>query len=58
MTIDRTDVLLDLIRDAATDAVTFIEGLELKDFLNDPRTRYAVSMCLVVIGENVARIAK
>jgi hypothetical protein len=33
-----------LIRDATTNAAAFIEGLELEDFLADPKTRYAVSM--------------
>jgi uncharacterized protein with HEPN domain len=56
--IDRTDVLLDRIRDAATNAVTYIEGLHIQDFLADSKTRDAVSMCLIIIGENVARLAK
>ncbi len=58
MKVDRTDVFLDLIRDAAKDAVTFSEGLELEDFVNDSKTRHAVAMCLIIIGENVARLAK
>lgn len=58
MKVDRTDLLLDLIRDAATNAVTFIEGLELDDFLVDLKTRYAVSMCLIVVGENTARLMR
>ena len=58
MSADRTDLLLDSIREAATNAVTFIEGLDLSAFVADRRCCYAVSMCLVVIGENAARLLK
>ena len=58
MTIDRTDLLLDLINDAAPVAVFYVRGLSLEAFVADAKTRHAVSMCLVVIGENVSRLAK
>jgi len=57
VTVDRTGLLLDLIREATTDALTFVDGLSLEDFDSDPMRRYAVAMCLVVIGENVGRLA-
>ena len=58
MKVDRTDLLLDQIRRAATDAARFVEGVVAEDFVADPKLRYAVAMCLIVIGENVARLAK
>ncbi len=58
MTIDRRDLFIDLIRESATNALTFVEGLSLESFESDPMRRYAVAMCLLVIGENVARLAR
>ena len=46
------------IRDAAVDAVSFVEGLGEVDFLKDKRTQNAVAMCLVRIGETVAKALK
>jgi uncharacterized protein with HEPN domain len=51
VTVDRTDALLDSIREAATNAVAFVDGLALEAFLADAKCCYAVSMCLVVIGD-------
>jgi uncharacterized protein with HEPN domain len=41
---------LDHIRQAATDACGFVEGLEKDDFLKDKRTQQAVIMSLIIIG--------
>lgn len=58
MKIDRIDVLLDLIRDAATNALSYVDGVTIEEFQSDSKTRHAVAMCLLIIGENVARLAK
>lgn len=47
---------LDHIRQAATDACSFIEGLEKSDFLEDKRTQQAVIMSLVIIGEAATKV--
>jgi len=56
--LDRTDLLLDLIREAANNARAFLGDLDLDSFLADMKTRHAVAMCLVIVGENVSRLAK
>lgn len=48
--------LLEHMRQAATDARAFIEGLSKEDFLADKRTQQAVVMSLVIIGEAAARL--
>lgn len=58
MNIDRKELLLDSIRDATRSALAFTQEMEFEEFLDDERTRMAVSMCLLVIGENVARLAQ
>ena len=55
---DRVDVLLDLIREASTNAVAYVDGMTLETFRSDGKTRHAVAMCLLIIGENVARLAR
>lgn len=47
---------LDHMRQAATDACTFVEGLSKVDFLADKRTQQAVIMSLIVIGEAATKI--
>lgn len=47
---------LDHMRQAATDACTFVEGLSKSDFLADKRTQQAVIMSLIVIGEAATKI--
>lgn len=42
---------LDHMRQAATDACSFVEGLTKDDFLKDKRTQQAVIMSLIIIGE-------
>lgn len=47
---------LDHIRQAATDACGFVEGLAKDDFLADKRTQLAVIMSLIVIGEAATKV--
>jgi uncharacterized protein with HEPN domain len=47
---------LDQMLSAAIDARRFVDGMSKEDFLSDKRTRQAVVMSLVIIGEAVARI--
>lgn len=47
---------LDHIRQAATDACGFVEGLAKEDFLEDKRTQQAVIMSLIIIGEAVTKV--
>lgn len=44
------------IRQAATDACSFIEGLSKEDFLTDRRTQQAVIMNLIIIGEAATKL--
>lgn len=41
---------------AAQDALTFVDGLELEDFLTDKKTQQAVTMSLVIIGEAATKV--
>ena len=47
---------LDHMRQAATDACSFVEGLSKEDFLADRRTQQAVIMSLIVIGEAATKV--
>ena len=47
---------LDHMRQAATDACSFVEGLSKEDFLADKRTQQAVIMSLIVIGEAATKV--
>jgi uncharacterized protein with HEPN domain len=47
---------LDHMRQAATDARSFVDGLSKKDFLADKRTQQAVIMSLIVIGEAATKV--
>ena len=53
---DRLPDYLDHIRQAATDAQDFIEGLDKADFLADKRTQQAVIMNLIIIGEAATKV--
>lgn len=44
------------LRDAAQDAIAFIEGMTLSDFINDKRTHQAVVMNLIIVGEIATRV--
>ncbi len=53
------DEFLDYVEDiykAMDDALTFIEGMNYKDFLNDRKTVYAVIRTLEIIGEATKNI--
>lgn len=41
---------------AAEDALTFVDGLELVDFLADKKTQQAVTMSLIIIGEAATKV--
>lgn len=56
MSDDRLIEHLGHMRRAASDALVYIEGYELEDFLADRRTQQAVVMNLVIIGEASGRI--
>lgn len=53
---DRLADYLGHIRQAASDARTFVDGLSKADFLADKRTQQAVVMSLVVIGEAATKV--
>lgn len=44
------------MREALTDAVGFIDGLDKNDFLDDKRTPQAVIMNLISIGEAATKV--
>ena len=48
---NRLSDYLDHMRQAATDACSFVEGLNKEEFLEDKRTQQAVIMNIVIIGE-------
>lgn len=56
MTSNRLGDYLNHIRQAATDAITFVEGLSKEEFLEDRRTQQAVIMSLIIIGEASTKI--
>ncbi len=47
---------LDHMRQAASDACGFVEGLSKDDFLADRRTQQAVTMSLIVLGEAATKV--
>jgi len=47
---------LDHIRQAATDACSFVEGQCKEDFLADRRTQQAVILSLLIIGEAATKL--
>ena len=47
---------LDHMRQAATDACGFTQGLSKEEFLADRRTQQAVVMSLIVIGEAATKV--
>lgn len=56
MTMNRLEDYLSHIRRAATDAITFVDGLGKEGFLEDRRTQQAVIMSLIIIGEASTKI--
>jgi hypothetical protein len=47
---------LDHMRQAATDALSFVEGMSKDDFIHDKRSQQAVVMSLIIIGEVAAKV--
>ncbi|RAU19203.1 hypothetical protein DN062_02740 [Nitrincola tibetensis] len=56
MNVNRLDDYLEHMQQAASDACTFIEGLEKDDFHEDKRTQQAVIMSLIILGEAATKI--
>ena len=52
---DRLPLLLTVMREAATNALDFTDGMSFEDFRKDKRTEQAVAMSLVIIGESAAK---
>jgi uncharacterized protein with HEPN domain len=44
------------MRQAATDACAFVDGLSEAEFLADRRTQQAVVMSLIIVGEAAAKV--
>ena len=53
---NRRDDYLEHIRQAASDALIFVEGLNKDEFAEDKRTQQAVIMSLIIIGEAATKI--
>lgn len=51
-----TELALSQMLTAAAEAIGYIDGYELADFLADSRTRRACAMCLVQIGDLGSRL--
>ncbi len=51
MSENRLPDFVEHMRQAASDARTFVDGLTKIEFLADKRTQQAVIMCLIIIGE-------
>ena len=56
MTDNRLADYLDHMRQAATDACGFIDGIDKAAFLQDKRTQHAVVMSLIVLGEAATKV--
>jgi len=52
----RLDDYPEHMRQAAGDALVFVEGLSKEDFLDDKRTQQAVIMSLIIIGEAATKL--
>lgn len=47
---------LEHMRQAASDACAFVQGLDKQQFLNDKRTQQAIVMSLIIIGEAATKL--
>jgi uncharacterized protein with HEPN domain len=56
MTPNRLSDYLDHMRQAATDACSYVEGFKKDDFLEDKRTQQAVTMSVIICGEAATKI--
>ena len=53
---NRASDYIEHIREAATLAVSYLEGMQHADFLADTRTQQAVLMNLIIIGEAATKL--
>lgn len=56
MSIPSAADLIEHMRDAASQALAYIEGLAKDDFLADRRTQQAVTLNLIVLGEAATKL--
>jgi uncharacterized protein with HEPN domain len=56
MSLPSADELLRHLREAAGQAVTYVDGLAKEDFLADKRTQQAVILNIVVLGEAATKL--
>ena len=56
MIANRLGDYLEHMRQAASDALVFVEDLSKEEFVDDKRTQQAVIMSLVIIGEAATKI--
>ncbi|WP_176058373.1 DUF86 domain-containing protein [Paraburkholderia sp. BCC1876] len=56
MSENRLPDYLDHMQQAATDAISFLDGLSKDSFLEDKRTQQAVIMSLIIIGEAATKV--
>ena len=52
------DLILAQIRTKCEDGISFVAGMDRETFLNDKVVQHAVAMCIVVIGDAVAKLVK
>jgi uncharacterized protein with HEPN domain len=53
---ERARIHLLQMRDAASDALSFVAGLSEEEFLRDRRTQQAVCLSLIILGENAIKL--
>ena len=56
MSVPSAAELLTHMREAATQAVTYVDGLDKADFLTDKRTQQAVILNLIILGEAATKL--
>lgn len=56
MSLPAASELLDHIREAAGQAISYVEGLAKDDFLADKRTQQAVILNIVILGEAATKL--
>ena len=56
MSVPAAEELLRHLRDAAVQAVTYVEGLAKEDFLADKRTQQAVILNIIILGEAATKL--
>lgn len=56
MSVPPAQDLLDHMREAAQQAVAYVEGLAKEDFLADKRTQQAVILNIIILGEAATKL--